>query len=54
MLERSNYVKTIKGFPLVKINKGGQAILSAMHLDKSETDPIAGRLLANMIQDLLQ
>nr|WP_315146426.1 glycoside hydrolase family 2 TIM barrel-domain containing protein [uncultured Flavobacterium sp.] len=53
MMERSTYVKTIKGFPILRINKGGAAIISTMNIEKSITDPIAGRLLTNMINDLL-
>ena len=53
MMVRSNYVKTIKGFSIIRINKGGSAIVSGMQLEKATTDPIAGRLLVNMINDLL-
>lgn len=53
MKERSEYVKTIKGFPILRINKGGSAIISTMNLEKSVTDPIAGRLFTNMINNLL-
>jgi hypothetical protein len=53
MLERSDYVKTIKGFSIIRINKGGSAIVSGMMLEKATTDPIAGRLLVNMVNDLL-
>lgn len=53
MSERSEYVKTIKGFPVLRINNGGSAIVSAMCIEKSMTDPIAGRLLVNMINNLL-
>ena len=53
MIERSDYVKTIKGFSIFKINKGGSAMVSGMKLEKATTDPIAGRLLTNMINDLI-
>jgi len=53
MLERSDYVKTIKGFSIIRINKGGSAIVSGMILEKASTDPIAGRLLVNMVNDLI-
>jgi beta-galactosidase len=53
MKERSEYVKTIKGFPILRINKGGSSIISTMNLEKSVTDPIAGRLFTNMINELL-
>lgn len=45
----------IKGFPIVKIHDGpGTIILSEMLLQKSGTDPVAGKLLVNMISDLLR
>lgn len=53
MMERSEYVKTIKGFSILRINKGGSAMISGMQLEKATTDPIAGRLLVNMINDLV-
>jgi hypothetical protein len=53
MQQRSDYVKSIKGFPIIRINNGGSAIVSGMQLEKATTDPIAGRLLVNMINDLL-
>lgn len=53
MPQRSDYVKSIKGFPIIRINNGGSAIVSGMQLEKATTDPIAGRLLVNMINDLL-
>ncbi|MBM3414535.1 MAG: glycoside hydrolase family 2 [Bacteroidetes bacterium] len=53
MLARSDYVKTIKGFPIFRINKGGSALISGMRTEKATTDPIAGRLLVNMINELL-
>ena len=53
MKERSNYVKTINGFTILRINNGGSAILSGMKIEKAATDPIAGRLLINMINDLI-
>ncbi len=53
MMERSEYVKTIKGFSILRINKVGSALVSGMNLEKSVTDPIAGRLLVNMINELL-
>jgi hypothetical protein len=53
MLERTDFVKSIKGFSIIRINKGGSAIVSGMMLEKATTDPIAGRLLVNMVNDLL-
>ncbi|GAB6010673.1 glycoside hydrolase family 2 protein [Viscerimonas tarda] len=55
MEQRSEHVKTIKGFPVVKITDGkGKALVSTMAHDKTATDPVAGRLLANMMNDLLK
>ena len=53
MQMRSNFAKSIKGFSILRINTGGSAIVSGMQLEKASTDPIAGRLLVNMINDLL-
>jgi hypothetical protein len=51
---RSDYVKTIKGFPLLRITEGkGCALISSMAHEKTTTDPIAGRLLMNMINELV-
>jgi len=50
MQERVDYMKKIKGFPLLKITDGkGSAIISSMSLEKAVTDPIAGKLLMNLI-----
>lgn len=55
MDQRSEYVKTIKGFPLLEIKDGNGAVLiSTMATDKAATDPIAARLLANMISYFLK
>lgn len=55
MQERESYMRTIKGYPILKIhdNKGG-VIISTMCLEKTETDPIAGKLLGNMVVDLVK
>jgi hypothetical protein len=53
MQQRSDYVKTIKGFPIIKITEGkGEALISTMAHDKAATDPVAARLLANMIHSM--
>ena len=50
MQQRIDYMKKIKGFPLLKITDGrGSAIISSMSLEKAVTDPIAGRLLMNLL-----
>jgi len=52
MQRRSSYMETIKGFPLVRIRDKGEVILSTMSLEKAVTDPVAGKLLTNMLEDL--
>lgn len=55
MKQRSEYVKTIKGFPLLQVNEGeGKAVVSGMLLNKASTDPVAGRLLTNIVNHLLK
>ena len=55
MAQRSEYVKTIKGFPVIRISDNkGQALVSSMAHEKALTDPVAARLLANMINDMLK
>jgi hypothetical protein len=54
MEQRSDYMETIKGFPVVKIKDNGTVILSAMSLEKADKDPVAGKLLSNMLKDLLK
>ncbi|MBB6110001.1 beta-galactosidase/beta-glucuronidase [Mucilaginibacter lappiensis] len=51
--ERMNTLDKIKGFPIVKISDAlGAMLLSEIRLDKAITDPIAGKLLVNMLLDL--
>lgn len=46
-------VSEFRGFPMVEIRDGkGKAIVSGMCVAKAATDPIAGRLLVNMINCL--
>jgi len=52
MDKRAAYMEKIKGFPIVKIDDGGTLLVSTMSLEKAATDPIAGRLLTNMILSL--
>ncbi|KAA6351934.1 Beta-glucuronidase [termite gut metagenome] len=49
---RREYIQNIKGFPLLEINDKGLALISSMATDKATTDPIAGKLLTNMIHYL--
>lgn len=53
MQERSAYVKTIKGSTIVRVKDShGTVLISTMSLHKANTDPIAGKLLVNLIRDL--
>jgi beta-galactosidase len=52
MDKRAAYMENIKGFPIIRINDGGTLLVSTMALEKAVTDPIAGRLLFNMINSL--
>ncbi|MBS1605087.1 MAG: glycoside hydrolase family 2, partial [Bacteroidetes bacterium] len=52
MEKRAAFMEKIKGFPIVKIDDGGTLLVSTMATDKASTDPIAGRLLYNMIRTL--
>ncbi|MDR2682787.1 MAG: glycoside hydrolase family 2, partial [Dysgonamonadaceae bacterium] len=54
MEKRTNTVQRIKGFPLLEIREGGSALISTMATDKAATDPVAGKLLTNMINYLIQ
>lgn len=48
--ERRGRLEILKGFPILSI--GGHVILTTLSLEKSGTDPIAGKLLTNMIKRL--
>lgn len=50
--ERTKKLDEIKGFPIVKIKVKGTAILSEVLLTKGNTDPVAGKLFINMLEDL--
>ena len=52
MEERTKYIQGIKGFPLLEIKDNGSALISTMATDKATTDPVAGKLLSNMIDYL--
>jgi hypothetical protein len=43
----------MKGFPIVTIENGGKVILSEMITDKGLYDPVAAKLLSNMIDELV-
>ena len=50
--EREAALEKLRGFPVVEITDKGRIILSQVLLDKASTDPVAGRLLVNMINAL--
>jgi len=50
--DRQKRLDQIKGFPVVKIKDNGIALLSEIRLDKAITDPVAAKLLVNMLLDL--
>lgn len=50
MAQRSGYMETIKGFPILKISDKGTLLISSMSLEKSVTDPVAGKLLSNLLE----
>lgn len=49
-LDRIRRIDQMRGYPLIRIKDGkGSVLVSTMSTDKAETDPIAARLLENMI-----
>lgn len=54
MEARVEKMKKNKGFTLIRITDGGEALVSTLCTDKAVTDPIAGKLLVNMINDLIK
>ncbi len=51
--DRMKRLDQIKGFPIMKIkDHNGDVLLSEIRLDKAVTDPVAGKLLVNMLNDL--
>ncbi|TDX02068.1 glycoside hydrolase family 2 protein [Dinghuibacter silviterrae] len=50
--QREAKLETLRGFPVVLIRDKGGAILSEVLYEKAVTDPVAGRLLGNMIKML--
>lgn len=55
MEERIQRITSMRGLALLQINDNkGKAIVSTMCTEKADTDPIAGKLLVNMIDDLLK
>jgi hypothetical protein len=54
MNERSQHMEAIQGTTIMTIKNKGTALVSTMSLEKGATDPIAGKLLANMLNYLMQ
>lgn len=53
--DRIRKIDSMRGFTLLQIKDGkGLATVSTMCTEKADTDPIAGKLLVNMISDLLR
>ena len=53
--DRLKRINAMRGFTLVQIrDEKGVATVSTMCTEKADTDPIAGKLLVNMINDLLK
>jgi beta-galactosidase len=50
--ERISRLDQIKGFPIVSIRDHGVVLLSEIRFDKAVTDPVAGKLLVNMVRFL--
>ena len=48
--DRRKEMLTMKGFPIISFENGGKVILSEMMLDKGLFDPVAGKLLVNMLE----
>ena len=51
--DQSAQLLTMKGFPMISIKNHGKVILSEMLLDKGLYDPVAAKILSNMILDLI-
>ncbi len=52
--DRRKEMLTMKGFPMISIEDGGTVVLSEMMLDKGIYDPIAGKILSNIIMGLIK
>jgi hypothetical protein len=54
MPERARHMETIQGTTIMTIKNNGKAMVSTMSLEKGATDPVAGKLLVNMLNYLMQ
>ncbi|OQP42919.1 glycosyl hydrolase family 2 [Niastella yeongjuensis] len=54
MPERAKHMETIQGTTIMTIKDNGKAMVSTMSLEKGATDPVAGKLLVNMLNYLMQ
>ena len=53
--DRMKKIESMRGLTMMEIADGdGKAIVSTMTTDRAATDPIAGRLLANMVSQALK
>lgn len=53
--DRINRIESMRGLTLLQIVEGkGLATVSTMCIEKADTDPVAGRLLVNLINGLLE
>lgn len=50
--DRRKEMVTMKGFPIISIEDGGKVILSEMMTEKGLTDPIAAKLLVNILNEV--
>lgn len=55
MEERARKMETIQGETIIKVHDkaGGTTLLSTLLLEKGTTDPVAGKLLVNMLEELM-
>ncbi|GGB02212.1 beta-galactosidase [Puia dinghuensis] len=54
MAQREAALDKLRGFPIIRIDDKGVIMLSQVMVEKATTDPVAGRLLTNMIRALSQ
>ena len=53
--DRLKKINSMRGFTLLEINEGkGQAMISTISTKKAVTDPVAGKILVNMINTMLK